>query len=80
MRFPGDPSQKPVKALWIVFHLQPGRRARGCELRELGEEERAAGKGWLGGGSGRRRGRRRPGWWRAAAAFRVWVAGGGMDP
>ena len=51
MRFPGDPSQKPVKALFIIFHLEPGRRARGCELRELGEEERAAGEGWLVGGA-----------------------------
>ena len=33
MRFPGDPSQKSVKALLIIFHLEPGRRARGCELR-----------------------------------------------
>ena len=51
MRFPGDPSQKFVKALYIVFNLKQGRHARGCELRELGEEERVAGEGWLVGGA-----------------------------
>ena len=51
MRFPDDPSQKFVKALYIVFNLKQGRHARGCELRELGEEERVAGEGWLVGGA-----------------------------
>ena len=48
----------------------------GAGVREWG----CWGLGVVGGRGGHRRGRRRSGWWREAAAFRVWVAGGGMPP